>query len=116
MSEPAKPPDQSSKPDKKDKDALIFTPISIARARHASTHGPSVVDKTEQKTDTKKEQSIKQPKAASASMPSSVTASNLLNSPNNLFNLIPSQHRFCGRWHFGRDAGGRLDAMGQWLK
>lgn len=43
MTEPVEP----AKPRKDDKDALIFTPISIARARHASTHGPSVIEENE---------------------------------------------------------------------
>ncbi len=48
MSQPDKPADQPAKKPKKDEeeDALIFTPISIARARHASAHGPSIVDKS----------------------------------------------------------------------
>ncbi len=44
MSEPAKPEDQPTESPKKEEDALIFTPISIARARHASAHGQSVID------------------------------------------------------------------------
>ena len=83
MSEPAKPTGQSSERGKTDKDALIFTPISIARARHASTHGPSVVDKTEQKPTVKEGQPVDQPKGASAPAPSSVMGSHrLFNSPN----------------------------------
>jgi len=89
MSESTKPPDQSSEPGKKDEDALIFTPISIARARHASTHGPSVVGKTEQKPGVKEEPPVNQPKVTSNAIPSPVMAGNsLLNSPNSCLVLI----------------------------
>lgn len=89
MSEAAKPPDQPSEPGKKDKDSLIFTPISIARARHASTHGPSVVGKAEQKPTAKKEQSGDPSKATTNSTPSTMmTGNGLLNSPNSCFVLI----------------------------
>ncbi len=43
MSKPVKPDDQAADSSSKKEDALIFTPISIARARHASTHKPSVI-------------------------------------------------------------------------
>ncbi len=43
MSEPVKPDDQAADIPSNKEDALIFTPISMARARHASTHKPSVI-------------------------------------------------------------------------
>ena len=54
-----------TKKSKKDEEteALIFTPISIARARHASTHGPSVVDKNK---SPKKKQKVNQSKSATS--------------------------------------------------
>jgi S1-C subfamily serine protease len=50
MSEPAQQPgkEKSRRRAKKSEEELIITPISIARARHASTYGPSVMDKPQQ--------------------------------------------------------------------
>lgn len=75
MDEPAKPASQAAEEPKKEEEseALIFTPISIARARHASEHGASVLNKTQssqQKTPPPKEEKKPAPsksKAASAS-------------------------------------------------
>lgn len=48
MTNPANPASQPSQPPQDKSDPYIVNPIHIARARHASAHGQSVIDKTEQ--------------------------------------------------------------------
>ncbi len=54
MSESANPSTEKT-PEKEE--ALIFTPISIARARHASAHTPSVIEKAQSKQQSSQTQS-----------------------------------------------------------
>jgi 2-alkenal reductase len=68
MSEPTKKTGQQ--PNKEQDDALILTPISIARARHASAHKPSVID------DVAKPSSAKSQQPAKISQPSPGTFEN----------------------------------------
>jgi len=60
MKEPDKSAEQSSASGKDQDEALIFTPISIARARHASAHNPSVIGDAAQGSSSKKGQSAGQ--------------------------------------------------------
>ena len=48
MTDPSNPTDQPSQQPNDGDDAFIVNPINMARARHASAHGPSAVEKTRQ--------------------------------------------------------------------
>jgi S1-C subfamily serine protease len=77
MSEPATPPEKSSQQsnkDDKDKDALIVTPISIARARHASAHGDSVLAKTRGHSAAPQKKAVAQSKSATTGTPAPAAA------------------------------------------
>jgi len=85
MSQSEKTTSQSPEPSKESKDDLILTPISIARARHASSHGPSVVnDKSPQKASASKKQTKNSPQPEpSAPTPTSMTPDKpIIISPN----------------------------------
>lgn len=64
---------------KKEEDALIFTPISIARARHASSHSPSVIEQVKVSQGTQKKAEAK-PAETTSTSPAS-----LFNGPNGCF-------------------------------
>jgi 2-alkenal reductase len=68
MTDPAKRTDKEPKQPEQEDEALIVTPISIARARHASTRSSSVLDdKTRQVSVTKSRKQTGQSKSVKAS-------------------------------------------------
>jgi S1-C subfamily serine protease len=79
MSESATPDKQpAEQPKNTDKSALIFTPISIARARHASTHGPSIIEESDQES------------ASTGSKPAASSVAASASGANGLFSLGPN--------------------------
>jgi S1-C subfamily serine protease len=90
MSESAKsskPP--ADQPKKENKSDLILTPISIARARHASAHGPSIINKSDQDSTAKSKESKRESKKSSAALTSGrVSKSYFSVGPNSCLVLI----------------------------
>ena len=91
-------------PSKKDKSALILTPISIARARHASTHGPSIVNEPDQGSTSKG----KSPSGKS-SRPSAARSSG--GSLNSSFALSPNSCLFLTFVCFALMVGGLIGGV-----
>jgi S1-C subfamily serine protease len=86
MDESAKPASQPAEEPKKEEEseALIFTPISIARARHASEHGDSVLNKSrssQQKTPPPKKEKKAASSKSKAALPPGAAAATSASSP-----------------------------------
>lgn len=69
----------SHKANKEIENPLVVTPIDMARARHASTYGPSIINKTEKPSNTPADQPAK---AAAPATKQSVNYQRFLNSPH----------------------------------